>query len=108
MFEIGLSHYLVLSAALFCIGAYGALARRNAVGVLMCFELMLNAVNINLVAFSRYVAQAVDPNLFAGHVFAALVITVAAAETSIGLALIINIYRNRDRINVDEIDLMKW
>ena len=101
---IGLSHYVVLSAALFCIGAYGALARRNAVGVLMCFELMLNAANINLVAFSRYVA----PASFAGQVFAAIVITVAAAETSVGLALIINIYRNRDRINVDEIDIMKW
>lgn len=97
-------HYVILSAALFCIGAYGALARRNAIGVLMSLELMLNAVNINLVAFARYVT----PNILTGQLFAAFVITIAAAEAAVGLALVINIYRNMDKINVDDINLLKW
>lgn len=99
-----LGNCLLLGAILFCIGTYGALARRNAVGVLMGFELILNAVNINLVAFARYL----DPRGIAGQMFAIFVITLAAAETAIGLALIINIYRMTDRVNVDEMDILKW
>jgi NADH:ubiquinone oxidoreductase subunit K len=93
---------LMFSAALFGIGVYGVLARRNAVLVLMSIELMLNAVNVNLVAFSA-LREAI-----AGQVFALFVITVAAAEVGIGLAIVILIFRNRETINVDEIDLLKW
>jgi NADH:ubiquinone oxidoreductase subunit K len=92
----------MFSAALFGIGVYGVLARRNAVLVLMSIELMLNAVNVNLVAFSA-LREAI-----AGQVFALFVITVAAAEVGIGLAIVILIFRNRETINVDEIDLLKW
>ncbi|NCO35200.1 MAG: NADH-quinone oxidoreductase subunit K [Armatimonadetes bacterium CG2_30_59_28] len=97
-------HYIFLSAALFAVGIYGVIARRNAVGVLMSIELMLNAVNINLLAFARYVT----PTTLTGQVFAVFVITVAAAEVAVGLALVINVYRNMDHINVDDINLMKW
>jgi NADH-quinone oxidoreductase subunit K len=100
---IPLTWYLVLAAGLFSIGLYGALARRNAVGVLMGIELMLNAVNINLVAFWRYGAAAE----MTGQIFAIFVITVAAAEAAVGLALIIAIYRQRRTVNVEEIDSMK-
>ena len=100
---IPLSWYLIVAAALFCIGLYGALARRNAVGVLMGIELMLNAVNINLVAFWRYVA----PSQVTGQVFAIFVITVAAAEAAVGLALIIALYRIRRSVNLEEMDLLK-
>jgi NADH:ubiquinone oxidoreductase subunit K len=93
---------LLFSAALFSIGVYGVLARRNAVMVLMAIELMLNAVNLNLVAFSQYLAD------LAGQVFALFVIAVAAAEVGIGLAIVILVYRNRETINVDEVDLLKW
>jgi NADH-quinone oxidoreductase subunit K len=101
---IPLSWYLVLSAALFCIGLYGALARRNALAILMGIELMLNAVNLNLVAFWRYLT----PNLVTGQVFALVVFAVAAAEAAVGLALIISIYRSRTTVAVEEIDMMKW
>jgi len=101
---IPLSWYLTVAAIIFCIGLYGALARRNAIGVLMGIELMLNAVNINLVAFWRYVT----PQLLTGQVFAIFVITVAAAEAAIGLALIISIFRNRQTVIVEEVDMMKW
>lgn len=100
---VPLSWYLFLSAALFCIGLYGALARRNAIAVLMGIELMLNAVNINLVAFWRHIA----PQNLAGQAFAVFVITVAAAEAAVGLALIIAIYRTRRTVNVEELDLLK-
>lgn len=100
---VPLTWYLVLAAGLFSIGAFGALARRNAVGVLMGVELMLNAVNINLVAFWRYS----DLAQMTGQLFAIFVITVAAAEAAVGLALIIAIYRQRHTVNVEEIDLMK-
>jgi NADH:ubiquinone oxidoreductase subunit K len=93
---------LFLSAALFSIGVYGVLARRNAVLVLMSIELMLNAVNINLVAFGAVLHD------ITGQVFALFVITVAAAEVGIGLAIVILIYRNRETINVDEVNLLKW
>lgn len=101
---VPLSWYLVLSAGLFCIGLYGALARRNALAILMGIELMLNAVNLNLVAFWRYLT----PNLVTGQVFALVVFAVAAAEAAVGLALIISIYRSRTTVAVEEIDMMKW
>lgn len=102
--SVGLEHYLVLSAVLFSIGLYGVLSRRNAVVMLMCIEIMLNAVNIALVAFSRYVV----PMLLTGQIFAIFVIVVAAAEAAVGIAIIIAIYRNRQSVDVDKFDLMKW
>ena len=99
-----LSWYLVLSAALFSIGLFGVLARRNAIAILLGIELMLNAVNIILVAFWRYG----NPALIAGQVFAVIVFAVAAAEVAVGLALIISVYRRRNTVVADEIDLMKW
>ncbi len=104
---IPLPFYLIVAAALFCIGLFGALARRNAVAILMGIELMLNAVNINLVAFWRYISKDPATNQ-TGLVFAIFVITLAAAEAAIGLALIIAIYRSRDTVNVEEINLLKW
>jgi NAD(P)H-quinone oxidoreductase subunit 4L len=101
---VGLEHYLILSAVLFSIGLYGALAKRNAVIILMSIELMLNAVNIAMVAFSRYIV----PLLLTGQVFAIFVMVVAAAEVAVGLAIIIAIYRHRDTIDATKIDLMKW
>jgi NADH:ubiquinone oxidoreductase subunit K len=104
---IGLQHYLVLSAILFAIGMFGALSRSNAVGVLLSIELMLNAVNIMMVAFACYV-QPVDPNTaLAGQLFAIFIMTVAAAEAAVGLAIVITVYRLRHTIQVDEIDLLK-
>jgi len=100
---IPLSWYLIVAAALFCIGLYGALARRNAIGILMGVELMLNAVNINLLAFWRYVR----PETLTGQLFAIFVMAVAAAEVAVGLALIIAIYRSRDTVNVEEVDLLR-
>jgi len=101
---IPLSWYLIVAAALFCIGLYVVLSRRNAIGILMGIELMLNAVNINLVAFWRYT----NPQVIIGQVFAIFVLTVAAAEAAVGLALIIAIYRSRDTVVVEDVDLMKW
>ena len=95
-------YFLVLSALLFAIGVYGVLARQNAVLILLSIELMLNAANINLLAFSAMLQQAV------GHVFALFVIAVAAAEVGIGLAIVILIFRNRSTVDVDEMALMKW
>jgi len=100
---IPLTWYLLLAAALFCIGAFGALARKNAVAVLMGGELMLNAVNINLLAFWRYTAF----GQLTGQAFAVFVITVAAAEAAIGVALFIAIYRQRNTVNVEELNEMK-
>ena len=101
---IGLEHYLVLSAILFAIGLYGALAKRNAIVILMSIEIMLNAVNIAMVAFSRYIV----PLLLTGQVFAIFIMVVAAAEAAVGLAIIIAIYRSRETIDATKIDLMKW
>ncbi len=101
--SIPLNWFLVLAAALFSIGLYGVLSRRHAIGILMGIELMLNAVNINLVAFWRYI----DPAKITGQIFALFVFTVAAAEVAVGLALVIAIYRNRDTVVVEEIDLLK-
>ena len=102
--SIPLSWYLLLAAALFCIGLFGVLSRRNAVAILLSIELMLNAVNINLVAFWRYL----DPAQMAGQVFAIIVFAVAAAEVAVGLALIISVYRRSNTVVADDIDLMKW
>jgi NADH:ubiquinone oxidoreductase subunit K len=99
---IRLPFLLSFSAVLFSAGVYGVLARRNAVLVLMSIELMLNAVNVNLVAFGSALKD------LTGQVFALFVITVAAAEVGIGLAIVILIYRNRETINVDEVNLLKW
>ncbi len=101
---VPLSWYLALAAALFCIGVYGVLARKNAVAILMSIELMLNAVNINLVAFWRYLTPANS----SGQMFTIIVLTVAAAEAAVGLALIISIYRRRNTVVAEDIDLMKW
>jgi NADH-quinone oxidoreductase subunit K len=101
---VPLSWYLTLSAALFSIGLFGVLARRNAVAILLGIELMLNAVNINLVAFWRYG----DPAMITGQVFAIIVFAVAAAEVAVGLALIISVYRNRSTVIANDIDMLKW
>ncbi len=106
--SVPLSWYLIVAAALFCIGLFGALARRNAIAVLMGVELMLNAVNINLLAFWRHIEAARGARgALAGQVFAIVVITVAAAEAAVGLALIIALYRNRRTVDVEDVDLMK-
>jgi len=102
--HIPLSWFLILSAALFCIGLFGVLTRKNAIAILLGIELMLNAVNINLVSFWRYL----DPARMGGQAFAIIVFAVAAAEVAVGLALIISVYRKRNTIIADEIDLMKW
>jgi NADH-quinone oxidoreductase subunit K len=100
---VPLEWYLVLAAALFCTGAYGALSRRNAVAVLMGVELMLNAVNINLVAFWRYL----EPGAATGQAFALFVYAVAASEAAVGLALIIALWRTRDTVVLEDVDLLK-
>ena len=101
---ISLTHYLALAGILFGIGLFGVLTRRNAVGILMSIELMFNAVNINLVAFNRYIT----PADFTGQIFSIFVIVVAAAEATVGLAIVLLIYRNFRDIFVDNINLMKW
>ncbi|MEE9240170.1 MAG: NADH-quinone oxidoreductase subunit NuoK [bacterium] len=99
---VPLSHYLALGAIMFVIGAAGVLMRRNAIIILMCIELMLNAVNITFVGFSRQWGD------MAGQVFAIFVITVAAAEAAVGLAILISLNRDRTILNVDEVNLLKW
>jgi NADH-quinone oxidoreductase subunit K len=99
---VPLSHYLILSATLFSIGVLGVLIRRNAIVVFMCIEIMLNAVNISLIAFDRYLNQ------HDGQIFSFMVICVAAAEVSIGLAIVIALFRNKPTVNLDELNLMKW
>jgi NADH:ubiquinone oxidoreductase subunit K len=101
---IPLSHYLVVAAILFSLGVFGALTRRNAIAILMSIELMLNAANLSFIALARYLPQA----LLQGQVFAIFVITIAAAEAAVGLAIILGLYRNFNTVNVDEINLMKW
>ena len=100
-----LEDVLIVGAALFAIGLYIALSKRNAIGVLMGVELMLNAVNITFLAFSRF---AVSERPLDGHVFAVFVITVAAAEAAVALALAVAIYKHRETVNIDEIDLLRW
>ncbi|MCL4466266.1 MAG: NADH-quinone oxidoreductase subunit NuoK [Chloroflexi bacterium] len=99
-----LNHFLVLGAILFCVGLYGALAKGHAVAVLMGIELMLNSVNITLVGFARFLA----PDQLLGQVFAVFVITAAAAEAAVGLAIVLVVYRQRRTVNVEEVDLLKW
>jgi len=101
---ITLHHYLLLAAALFCIGLFGALSKKNAVAVLMGIELILNSVNINLVAYNRFL----DPSNLVGHLFAIFVIVVAAAEVSVGLAIVISIYRDKYSTEIDNLDWLKW
>lgn len=101
---IPISYYLIFAAALFCIGLFGVLARRNAIAILMGIELMLNAVNVNLIAFWRYAT----PEKINGQVFAVIVFAVAAAEVAVGLAIFISVYRRRGTVTADEIDLLKW
>jgi NADH-quinone oxidoreductase subunit K len=99
---IPMSYVIGLSAVLFTIGVAGALARRNIIVILMCIELMLNAVNLAFVGFSRMWGQN------DGHLFVLMVITVAAAEVAVGLGIVIALFRNRDTVNVDDVSLLKW
>ena len=103
---IGLGHFLVLSAGLFAIGVYGLLSKRNAITLLMSVELMFNASNIAFVAFARFGYNAAQP--LAGQAFALFIITIAAAEVAVAIAILLLVYRTRGTIWVDEIDLMKW
>jgi NADH:ubiquinone oxidoreductase subunit K len=107
---MSLEHFLILSGILFCIGLYGALARRNAITVLMSIELMFNAVNIALVAFAKYVVPTgVEEHLgrmLTGQIFAIFIITVAAAEIALGLGIVIALYRNRETVDVSEANIM--
>jgi NADH:ubiquinone oxidoreductase subunit K len=102
---IGLEHVLIVGALLFSIGLFVALSRRNAVGVLMGVELMLNSVNLNLIGFARFIES---PRPIDGHVFAVFVITVAAAEAAVALALAVSVYRLRQTIDVDRLNILKW
>jgi NADH:ubiquinone oxidoreductase subunit K len=102
---VKLEQVLVVGAILFAIGLYLALSKRNAIGILMGVELMLNAVNVTLLAFSRFV---VSPRPLDGQVFAVFVITVAAAEAAVALALAVAVYKHRETVNIDEIDMLKW
>ena len=99
---VSIQHYLLLGAALFTIGVVGVLTRRNILVILMSIELMMNAVNINLIAFSGYLGQVT------GQVFAIFVITVAAAEAAVGLGIVIAMFKNKETMNINEIDIMKW
>ncbi|MDJ0899795.1 MAG: NADH-quinone oxidoreductase subunit NuoK [Cyanobacteria bacterium P01_F01_bin.143] len=99
-----LEYFLLLGAALFCIGIYGLVTSRNAVRVLMSIELMLNAVNLNLMGFSNFL----DAGEIKGQIFTVFVITVAAAEAAVGLAIVLAIYRNRDTIDMEQFNLLKW
>jgi NADH-quinone oxidoreductase subunit K len=102
MLSVPISYYLVLSAILFTIGVVGVLTRRNAIVIFMCIELMLNAVNLAFVAFARQLGQG------DGQVFVFFVMAVAAAEVAVGLAIIISVFRNRETVDVAEVNLLKW
>ena len=102
MFDITPAHYSILSAALFSIGVIGVLVRRNIIIIFMSIELMLNAVNINLVAYARYLESLV------GQVFVVLVIAVAAAEAAVGLGILLAFFRNKETVNIDEMNVMRW
>ena len=99
---VPITHYLILSVVLFCIGMWGVFTRKNAIVMFMCIELMLNAANLAFIAFSRHL-NSVD-----GQIIVFFVMTVAAAEAAVGLGIIIALYRNRETINVDDVNLMKW
>lgn len=100
--EVGTAHYLVLSTLLLCIGTIGVMTRRNVIVMLMSIELILNAVNINLIAFSASLQQ------IHGQVFSIFVITDAAAEAAVGLGILIALFRNKETVHADEIDLLRW
>jgi NADH-quinone oxidoreductase subunit K len=102
MDQIPLHYYLILSAALFSIGVVGVLTRRNAIIVFMCIELMLNSVNLSLIAFSSYCGNPI------GQVLVFFVMAVAAAEAAVGLAIIIAMFRNKQTVNIDEMNILKW
>lgn len=102
MLTLPIEYYLVLSALIFLIGAIGVLTRRNAIVIFMCIELMLNSVNLTLVAFSQYLGNMV------GQIMVLLVMTVAAAEAAVGLAIVLSLFRNKQTVYLDEINLMKW
>jgi NADH:ubiquinone oxidoreductase subunit K len=104
LFPLTLQHFLILGAALFSLGMFGALSRRNAIGVLLSIELMLNGVNVMMVAFARFLQPAQE---MAGQMFAIFIITIAAAEAAVGLAIVIAVYRLRHTVRVDQIDLLK-
>lgn len=101
---IGLAHFLVVAAMVFAIGLYGVLTKRNVVGILMSVELMLNAVNINLVAFSRFIT----PEVLSGQVFAIFTITVAAAEVAVGLAMVFRVYHDRNTVHAARLNKLRW
>ena len=104
MLSVGLDQYLVLSAVLFCIGLFGVLTQRNVIKIIMCIEIMLNAVNISLIAFSRYVT----PVILTGQLFAIFVMVVAAAEVAVGIAIIFAVYRNRESVDIENFNILKW
>jgi len=99
---IEINYYLLTSAVLFCIGVIGVLIRRNAIIIFMCIELMLNAINLTFVAFSSYLGN------INGQIFVFIVMTVAAAEAAVGLAIVISLFRNKESVNIDEINILKW
>lgn len=99
---IEINYYLIVSAILFCTGVTGVLIRRNAIIIFMCIELMLNAINLTLVAFSSYLGN------INGQIFVFIVMTVAAAEAAVGLAIVIAIFRNKESVNIDDINILKW
>ena len=99
---VPIEHYLILSAILFCIGVLGVFLRRNAIVIFMCIELMLNSVNLAFIAFSHHL-HSMD-----GQIFVFFVMTVAAAEAAVGLGIMVALYRNKETVNVDDINLMKW
>ncbi len=107
-FNPDLSKFLVIGALLFIIGVAGVLTRRNIIVIFMSIELILNAANLNFIAFSRYLTETGSANALAGQIFTVFVIVVAAAEAAIGLGIVIALYRNKETIWVDEIDLLKW
>jgi NADH-quinone oxidoreductase subunit K len=104
MLSVGLDQYLVLSALLFCIGLFGVLTQRNVIKIIMCIEIMLNAVNISLIAFSRYVT----PVALTGQLFAIFVMVVAAAEVAVGIAIIFAAYRNQESVDIENFNILKW
>src|SRR5881398_2326969 len=103
-----LSKFLVIAAILFIIGVAGVLTRRNIIVIFMSIELILNAANLNFIAFSRYLQDTGNVNALAGQVFTVFIIVVAAAEAAIGLGIVIALYRNKETIRVDQIDILKW
>src|SRR5215218_5116538 len=103
-----LSKFLIIAALLFAVGVAGVLTRRNIIVIFMSIELILNAANLNFIAFSRYLQETGSVNALAGQIFTVFVIVVAAAEAAIGLGIVIALYRNKETIWIDEIDLLKW